>query len=229
MTVNEDRRHWEIDARAFGAAAALALPFTALLLVLALRAPPDPSQHAASDPLVQLLGRMAVWWIVAAAAIVGMGWNRIRRVERRDVVLAIAGAGAAIVIACALRATLGEHLPSFVPPEESNVPGVTLGLAAGLVEEVAFRLIILPAAYFTCRKRLDARLSAAIAIVITAALFALSHELGPAGGAFEPRFLLTRFLIPGVAMSLLAFVPGPSFIVSAHCTAHLLIPVLFRR
>jgi hypothetical protein len=106
---------------------------------------------------------------------------------------------------------------------------VTLGLSAGLLEEELFRLLILPSVYFARRRKLDAWTSAGSAIVASAVLFSLSHELGLAGGAFEPRFLLTRLLVPGVGMSLLAFRLRPSFIVSAHCTAHLLIPALFHR
>ena len=38
---------------------------------------------------------------------------------------------------------------------------------------------------------------------------------------------LTRLLIPGCAFSLAALLVSPAFVVTAHCTAHLLIPALF--
>jgi hypothetical protein len=38
---------------------------------------------------------------------------------------------------------------------------------------------------------------------------------------------LIRFLFPGLAMSLGAQLVSPSAVVSAHCAAHLLIPVAF--
>lgn len=217
------------DPRAFGAAALLALPFAVVLAALAFVAPASPAQHAAADPLVQLLGRHAPWLIVAGAVTVGVAWTHAARVQRDDVVHAVVGAVVAVIVACALRLFVGPRLPSFIPPEESSAPGVTLGLSAGLVEEVVFRLLVLPGVYLACRNKLGTLAAAAVATIISGVLFSLSHELGPAGGAFETRFLITRFLIPGVGMSCLAFAVSPSFIVSAHCTAHLLIPALFQR
>jgi hypothetical protein len=74
---------------------------------------------------------------------------------------------------------------------------------------------------------MDRRIAASMAVLVTAALFSLSHELGPAGGVFDQQFMLTRFAIPGLAMSIVALRLNLTFVVFAHCTAHLLIPSLF--
>jgi len=215
------------EVRGFGAAAVVALPFAGTAAVLAVVAAPSASEWRAADPLLQLLGGGAVWLAVAAAAVVALAWARVGRVRRGDLIRAAAGAGLAVLALLCLRGLVGGRLPSVIPREESSAPGLTLGLSAGLLEEVVFRLVVLPGVYLACRRKLGVRASAALGIVATALLFSLSHELGPAGGAFEPRFLLTRFLVPGVAMSVLAFSAGPAFVVAAHCSAHLVIPALF--
>ena len=51
-------------------------------------------------------------------------------------------------------------------------------------------------------------------------------------GAFDspdwsPMLFLVRFVVPGFLMSGLALLTKPAFVVMAHCTAHVLIPLLF--
>jgi membrane protease YdiL (CAAX protease family) len=214
-------------ARSVAAASALVLAFAALLVALDLRVPPSDAERHAADPLVQLLGAHAPWIIVAATIAVAAAWRRYLRIERRDLIWAFAGVAVAVALAFALRGIIGPRLPSFIPREESAGPGVTLGVAAGLIEEVMFRLVLLPVTLFVLARRIDHRLATVLAVVITAALFSLSHELGPAGGVFAPRFMLTRFVVPGIAMSSVALRTRMSFLVFAHCTAHLVIPSLF--
>jgi len=126
-----------------------------------------------------------------------------------------------------MRLAFGPTLPSFVPPEESARPGFTQGLAAGLFEEVLFRLMILPLSYRALLRRLSPRHAAPIAILVTSLAFAISHELGPGAAQFRVDHFITRFAFPGALMSAAYFVPGPAFIIAAHSTAHLLIPILF--
>jgi hypothetical protein len=76
------------------------------------------------------------------------------------------------------------------------------------------------------RSRMPRGSAIAVAVVVTGFAFAVSHEIGT-GDPLVERWFATRFLIPGCAMSLLFFWPGPAFIVAAHCTAHLLIPIAF--
>jgi len=215
---------------AFAAAAAVAFPFVAALLVLQLALPPTLAQLRAADPIVQSLAAMAGAWLTL---VIGLGvcsaW--LRRMERDALITgvkhALAGVAAAAVVALVIRVVVGPHLPGFVPPEESSAPGVTLGLNAGLCEELLFRLVVLPAVFFGLRARVGARGAMVAAIAVSAVAFVLSHELPPAGGAFELRYVATRFVIPGVAMSAACFVISPAFMVAAHVAAHLAIPALF--
>ncbi|HEY5944487.1 MAG TPA: CPBP family intramembrane glutamic endopeptidase [Kofleriaceae bacterium] len=215
-------------ARSAGVASVLALAFAALLAALAVWVPASEAQRRAADPLVQLLdGRGGPWLIVAATVVVAIAWKRYGSVRRSDVGWALVGVAAAMVFAFAIRAIVGNRLPAFIPSEESARPGITLGLAAGLVEEVVFRLALLPCILLVAARSIDRRMAAGLAVLVTAALFSLSHELGPGGGVFDPRFMLTRFAIPGLAMSIVALRVNLTFVVFAHCTAHLLIPSLF--
>lgn len=216
------------------AAAAWALPFVALDAVLFFWTPPTAPQLIASDPLVQLLeASAAAWMTVPLALLVTLGWatRRGRRVDREAFVRggrwAAAGFLTATLVALGIYAIFGATLPDFIPPEESAEPGLTLGLAAGLIEEVVFRLVMLPAIYLLCRRWLGILPSVAIASVLVAVSFALSHELGPAGGQWELGYLATRTLFPGLVMSLAFLRISPSFLVTAHLTGHLAINALF--
>jgi len=133
----------------------------------------------------------------------------------------------AVVVAVGLRVAVGRELPSFIPTEESAGPGIANGLAAGLLEEVVFRLTLLPVIVTIALRRCSPSVALAIAVVVTGALFSLSHELGPAGGVFDPKFMVTRFVIPGVAMSVVAVRVHVGLLVALHCSAHLAIPFLF--
>jgi len=225
MTAERDTGTEEL-ARSVAVASVLVLAFAALLVVLDRCVPTSGAQRRDADPLVQLLGERAPWLVIAATIIVAGAWRRHLRIQRSDLLGALAGVATAVVLTLAIRGILGPRLPSFIPSEESARPGVTLGLAAGLIEETAFRLVLLPATLFALASRMDRRIATVLAVVITAVLFSLSHELGPAGGVFAPRFMLTRFLVPGLAMSVVALRTRMSFLVFAHCTAHLLIPSL---
>jgi len=212
----------------FGVASLAAVVFAAILAALAVLRPASEAQRRAADPLVQLIdGRFGVWPVVALPIVAAVAWRRAARPSRSDAAWALSGVLAAVVVSAAIRALVGSRLPSFIPSEESARPGVTLGLAAGLLEEVVFRLAVLPLVFFALAKRIDRRVAALVAVLVTGALFSLSHELGPAGGAFVSQFMLTRLIVPGAAMSIVALRLNVTFLVCAHCTAHLLIPWLF--
>ncbi|MCA9679265.1 MAG: hypothetical protein KC464_29815, partial [Myxococcales bacterium] len=138
------------------------------------------------------------------------------------------GAAAAAAVTLALRAAVGDHLPAFIPAEESAGPGLAQGLAAGVGEELVFRLGVAAAVYLTLARRLPRAAAIAAAAIVTGAMFALAHELPPAGGSFALDHVVTRALIPGAAMTAAFLVVHPAFLVAAHAAAHLLIPFLFR-
>jgi hypothetical protein len=216
---------FSLDRREVSAASVFALPFALALVVMSRLAPPTPAQWAAADPILKLLPKPWVLWLVPAlGVVVTLVW--LRSVPRDRAVLvraarqAVLGALVAICAAVVLRLIVGPVPPAFVPPEESGRPGFLLGISAGYVEEVLFRLALLPAIYFGMP-----RAQAASGVVLTAVGFALLHWTAaePAAAAH----FMTRLLFPGALMSLAALTVGPTFVVTAHATAHILIPVLF--
>lgn len=218
-----------VQPRDFGVAAVLCLPFLLVLGALPLVMAPTSAQRTAADPLVQLLG--GAWPVVPITVAIVAAWLVRSRPRvhplRRGMLHAGAGATAAACVALAIFAVVGDTLPSFIPPEESARAGLTNGVAAGLLEEAVFRLGVLPLLYALARRRLSLYPAIVVAALGTGLLFALTHELGPAGAVFDPRFLATRTLFPGLVMSLVALRLSPTFMVTAHCTAHLMIPALF--
>jgi hypothetical protein len=119
-------------------------------------------------------------------------------------------------------------LPAFIPPEESALPGMAMGLCAALLEESVFRLGLLAPIYVVLvgrgRRRVPA---AATAVLVTALVLALLHEVGPGATEIPGQYLASRFLILGCLMGALFLSPGPVFLVAGHCAAHLAIPLLF--
>jgi hypothetical protein len=213
------------------AAAAVLAAFVALAALLLQVAPPGAAELRAADPLVRFLAGFGGRWLaVGVAAAVCATWIAIETPTRATLApalrLALRGAIAAVAVALLLRFAFGPTLPAAIPAEESARPGVALGLVAGTLEEALFRLIALPVALALCARRFSGRRAVVAAIAATSLLFALSHELD--GGALVWRHFAVRALVPGALMSALFLRPGPAFIVSAHATAHLVIPVLFR-
>jgi hypothetical protein len=211
-------------------AALIAQPFTFTLALLRLILPPSPANWSRADPILLILPRQPTLLLVPLAGVLAAAiWTmRVRPTAievRRGLLHAAFGAVVAIAIVIALRILAGPHLPSFIPAEESAGPGLLLGLTAGYAEEVIFRLILLPLAFFALARRTSSSVAIGASVVITGLGFALLHQAGP--GPSSPAWFATRFLIPGCAMSAACFAVSPSFIVGAHCTAHLLIPNFF--
>jgi hypothetical protein len=214
------------------AAATLIQPFALLTALLLLIAPPDAAAFAAADPLVRSIGLTVGLFAIPAAAIASLpiwlwlAWPSAPAL-RRSLQLAAAGVAIAIAVSLLLRLLVGTHLPAVVPPEESAAPGLSAGLAAGLIEEVLIRLAVLPAALVMARRRLAPAAAAAVAVLLAATAFTLLHQIGPGAAPFVPAYVATRFLFPGVVMSAAALKPGPALVCIGHCAAHLLIPLFF--
>lgn len=216
--------------RDLAAAACVLGGFVVLAGVLLEVAPPGIAQRHAADPLVRAFAAWGSRWLaVGVAAAVCATWIASEPPSRADLAralrLALFGALAALLAAGALRLLAGTSLPAAIPPEESARPGVALGLVAGTLEEALFRLLAMPLALALFARRFGARGTVIAFVAATGLLFALSHQL--AGDAWVWRHFATRALLPGALFSLLFLRPGPAFIVSAHATAHLLIPALF--
>jgi hypothetical protein len=206
----------------FACAALWAQPFVAWLLVLFVIDPPSEAQLAAADPFLRVLPSVIVPWLAIAVA-AAWAWRvrPSRAALARASMRALAGIAVALAAVALLRAIAGPRLPSFVPAEESAAPGRLLSLAAGLGEEVEFRLLLLPVVYFLLARRGSRAVAGVVAVLASAIAFTALH------GAAPLSWMVTRFVIPGCLMSAAALLIGPSFVVAAHCSAHLLLPVLF--
>jgi len=216
--------------RTVSVAALGALPFALLCTLLLALAPPGNAQLQAADPLIHLLPALArPFTLLGATAAVAALWYRGATPTRDDLRTGLRQAAIATALIAIglpiLRLVVGPELPSFVPSEESARPGMPLGLAAGLSEELVFRLALLPALMALLGATLPARLAAAFLVGLA---FAASHEIGPGAVAFSATHFATRLAIPGTLMSLLFIFVGPPFLVTAHCAAHLVLPLLFR-
>jgi len=212
------------------AGALVAVAYGIILLAIAAASPATPAHWERADPILLLVPRAAMPWLVPALAVAGaVAWRRVARPSRDEARRAALHAGAGVVAAIAmvgaLRGLHGATLPSFIPAEESAGPGLLLGLCAGLAEEVLFRVGVLSLVFFALERRAPRPVAGGAAAVISALAFALLHQAGPVPA--PAAWFLTRFLIPGLAMSLVALVVSPSAIISAHCAAHLLIPFAF--
>ena len=214
------------------AAAALFLPFVLLFILLLNVAPPTASQLQASDPLVQLVNDYAgLWALGALSAFPALVWIALAPPSGEALLRGARRALAALLTTALglplLRLVAGPALPAFIPPEESALPGLALGVGAGILEEATFRLGLLAIAFVAARRFWRWTPATAFAVVVTGLAFALSHELGPGEVAFDPQFFATRFVVPGCIMSSLFFRPGPAFLVTLHCSAHIGIALLF--
>ncbi len=221
------------EAEDISAAAVTLLPFALLSALAHWILPPSAEQMAQADPLVRLLNAGGVVWLTPllslAAAVLAWRWAPPSQTTMmRALRFAALGLVVATVVAGVMHLVFGEQLPAFIPPEESAKPGLTLGLNAGLLEEVVFRLGAASLIYLGLRERISGGAPIAVATVTSALFLAQAHELGPGGGAFDPRFFATRALLPGAAMSLVFLRVSPAFLVVAHVGAHLWIPYLFR-
>ncbi|RME28828.1 MAG: CPBP family intramembrane metalloprotease, partial [Deltaproteobacteria bacterium] len=114
----------------------------------------------------------------------------------------------------------------FIPTEESAAPGWLLGMTAGIGEELIFRLALVPPLFWALERRLPKpAMAVAATAVITGALFSLVHLVAPGDGPMA--WNLSRFVLPGMVMTFAYLRLGPSFLVTAHCAAHIWIPLAF--
>lgn len=210
----------------------IALPFAFYILVLLMVTTPTAANWFHADPVLKIFPKSVTLWGIPALSIsLFFFWKSLKPIEYQAVSssfkFALFGSATTIVALVAMRLASGEQLPAFVPPEESVKPGYLLGMSAGLIEELIMRLVLTPLIFVVLRRRLGFHWSALITIIITALSFAFWHEAGSGAEPFMLQHFATRFMIPGVMMGLLVFYVSPIFVVALHCTAHIMIPLLF--
>lgn len=214
------------------ASAYVALPFAFYSLILLMVTTPTAANWLYADPILKIFPKAVTLWGIPILSIsLFLFWRSLKPLQPQAVLsslkFAVSGSATAIVALLVMRLMAGEHLPAVVPPEESVKPGYLLGMSAGLAEELIMRLGLTPLVFVILRRRLGFHWSALVTIVVAALSFALWHEAGSGAEPFMLQHFVTRFMIPGVMMGLLVFYVSPIFVVALHCTAHIMIPLLF--
>lgn len=106
--------------------------------------------------------------------------------------------------------------------------GVLLALGAGLYEEVLFRLVLITAVHFIAADliRVPDKGAKILAVVVSAVLFTLHHNLDPtASGTINPR-LAAFFFLAGVYFGILFLARGLGIAVGVHAVYDLLVLVV---
>lgn len=210
----------------------VALPFAFYTLILLMITTPTAANWFYADPILKIFPTAVTLWGIPVLSIsLFFFWKSLKPVQPQATLsslkLALSGSATALIALIAMRLVAGEHLPTFIPPEESVKPGYLLGMSAGLAEELIIRLILTPLLFVVLRKRLGFHWSALITVVVAALSFALWHEAGSGAEPFMLQHFVTRFMIPGVIMGSMVIYISPIFVVALHCTTHIMIPLFF--
>lgn len=98
-------------------------------------------------------------------------------------------------------------------------------IGAGVYEEVMFRLLLVPAAFFAFRMfEFPKKWAAVMAAVTTAFVFALAHHVGPNADAFN-LFTFSFRAVAGVFFAAIFFLRGFGITVGCHAAYDLLVGV----
>ncbi len=205
------------------------IPILLLIGFLILLQPASEIQYQNADPLIRLLPYP---WISLITILLGaisiVFWIKIFPPDKSEIILAgkwsLLGALMTTSAVALIYFINGPEIPSFIPPEESSASGLLLGLSAGVLEEIVFRMMILPLLIYIFARKLEFRVAIVLSVLITGLLFSLSHEL--AGDPFQLRFFITRFIVPGLVMSVIFIKFHPSVIIIGHSVSHIAIATL---
>ncbi len=208
------------------------IPFALYTLILVLTTTPTEAHWLYADPILKIFPKaITIWGILIFFSLLFFKWRSLKPLQPQAFFSSLkhilSGILVVALVLIIMRLITGPHMPTFIPAEESAKPGYLLGMAAGLVEELIFRLTLTPFLFFVLRKWLGLHWSVFITIIIVALSFALLHEVGSGAGPFISQHFITRFMIPGVVMGLAVFYISPIFVVTVHCAAHIMIPLLF--
>lgn len=114
--------------------------------------------------------------------------------------------------------------------EDSSIgggSGILLALGAGLYEEVLFRLVIITAIHFVAADliRIPERGARVIAVIVSAFLFALHHDVATMSGGINWR-LAAFYFLAGVYFGVLFLARGLGIAVGVHALYDLLVIVV---
>ena len=99
-------------------------------------------------------------------------------------------------------------------------------IGAGVYEEFLFRLCLLPITFALFRSvRFSSQSAALLSVIVTGALFAAAHYVGPAGEQFQ-TFTFTFRLTAGLFFAGLFYLRGFGITVGAHAAYDLLVGIV---
>src|SRR5690606_28441143 len=106
---------------------------------------------------------------------------------------------------------------------------LTISIGAGLYEELLFRMIAIAALHlvFVDLARLSESMGRVLAVGLSAAAFAVYHDLSSSGGALDPARVLF-FLCAGVYFGAIYLWRGFGIVVAVHALYDVLVLVLLR-
>lgn len=224
------------------ATSVIAQGFALYLLITYLHLGITETEWSFRDPVLNLLPANGTVWVVFLLSLSTMIiWRFIAKPTRQVMVFCLQetmwGLIVAVLLIFLLRFLVGATLPAFIPTEETAKPGIVLNMAAGYGEEVFFRLLVLPALFFSVIKIMirppssDNKMRYHLAVLISAIalglIFAALHQIGTLSPDINWAYFTMRTLMPGFVLSLLFFYRSPTFAVVLHSTSHIMIPFAF--
>jgi hypothetical protein len=212
----------------FAMAALFAQPFMIHQIIARSSHRPTATQWSYADPILSLLPHDSIVWLFPAIGVViTLVWMVMAFPSAAEVRRAIIATFIAVTLVgggmLAYLTLKGPYLPRWLVVEEA--PNArALGPLAGYAEEMLIRTGVLPLVYLWLgdRKKWLAIVGASL---IAGLAFALLHEGGDA--TFSVKVFALRVLIPGFALSVLALLTKPTFVVFAHGTFHVVLMVFF--
>lgn len=192
----------------------------------------SPAEWSWRDPVLNLTPHnFTVWFILLSSLVTMCFWLYVAKptAEIMHYCLREAVIAAIVAICCVslMRLVVGPFIPSFIPSEESARSGLVLNMTAGFGEEVYFRLIMLPAIFYSLIRLVGYQTSIIISVVLLGLLFEALHQLGTIEPGINWHYFILRTVVPGIIFSLIFFYRSPTFAVIFHSTTHVLIPLIF--
>jgi hypothetical protein len=169
------------------------------------------------------------YFLLPVLTVVGLlAWHHVRHDRWRFSPAVLVGMGVECVVLALLLVGLARLQSRFWPLaiEEGAAALVTRFVGycgAGLYEEVLFRLLMLPAVAWACR-RFGASAGAAggWAVLVTSILFSAAHYVGPLGDAFDLHSFAFRALA-GLFFAVLFVVRGFGIAAGTHAAYDMIV------
>jgi hypothetical protein len=170
-----------------------------------------------------MLGEAALWAVCFGSLVGSVTSHVVGLVASKGVTTAIAGGWSASTIL----GSIGPGHPAAQGSPVANASTATkvmLALGAGVYEELVFRVLLVSGIAFIARRLLgrSPMVAAAVAVVLSALIFAAFHYIGPYGDTLRLDSFVFR-LIGGLAFSLLYVMRGFGITAWTHALYDLLV------